>query len=134
MADFAKWVVAGEGQLPWSPGKFIEVYEGNRKESMLDMFESELFVATLRDFLESKGNFQGTTAELLKELETHSHQEHTKDKSWPKAPNKASERIKRIAPALRKSGVSVEQTKKAGKKIWTFMVTEARVNYRDLPN
>jgi hypothetical protein len=39
MADFARWIIAGEKKLPWQPGKFSEVYETNRNESMLEVFE-----------------------------------------------------------------------------------------------
>ncbi|UCE07090.1 MAG: primase alpha helix C-terminal domain-containing protein, partial [bacterium] len=33
MADFAKWIVASEPNLPWDNGKFIKYYQANQKES-----------------------------------------------------------------------------------------------------
>ena len=43
-----------------------------------------------------------------------------KDKYWPKRPNQLSNRIRRIGPALRSAGISIEEKKIRGTKYWNF--------------
>ena len=98
------------------------------------LLEADVFAVTLRDLIKEKGKFTGTTKDLLRALEVYVGEDQRKAKAWPKAPNQAAKRINLIAPALRKSGVSVEHTKNLGKKIWTLSSDNADVEYQKLPN
>ncbi|UCE74405.1 MAG: hypothetical protein JSV56_01525 [Methanomassiliicoccales archaeon] len=125
MADFAKWVVAAEPRLPWKKGKFLSVYRENREEAALGCFESDVVAIALRAFIESIGKGEGTTSELKNALEDHQDDiALMNDRSWPKRPNYLSNRVKRIAPALREVGIEVEYPRINGKKIWRFQFND----------
>jgi putative DNA primase/helicase len=124
MADFAKRVVAAEPKLPWKPGEFNEVYQANREESAMTSFESNVVAMALKQFIEGKNEWQGTTTELKQELEgSHYNEEFINDKYWPKNPSQLSNRIRRISPSLRAAGISVEEKKVRGQRLWTFFLS-----------
>jgi hypothetical protein len=106
MADFAKWVVACEGELPWEAGTFMRAYEGNRAESVNTLLESDRVAVALRAFLTKLSEWQGTAGELLKTL--NAMQTHETSKDWPKTPRGMSGALRRAAPGLRKLGYKIE--------------------------
>jgi hypothetical protein len=119
MSDFAQWIVAAEPKLPWNSGSFLKIYNENRSEAMSAIFESDLFAMKLKDFIQDRKSWSGTASDLKKELERCiPDDEITKNKYWPKAPNKVSQKINQIAPSLRSVGIKVEFIK--GGKIWKF--------------
>ena len=119
MADFAQWVVAAEPKLPWDAGKFMEIYKENRNEAMSAIFEIDGFSMALKLFLEDVKSWSGTASELKAELEQYTQDEDIiRNKYWPKAPNKVSQKIRLIAPSLRSIGIDVEFVKKG--KTWKF--------------
>jgi Primase C terminal 1 (PriCT-1) len=121
MADFGHWVVAAEPELPWRSGKFLEVYKRNRDEASVSCFESDVVAMAVKAFIDEHKNWEGTASDLKKQLEKHSNNdEQTKDPSWPKRPNYLSTRIRRIAPPLRSIGISVDEVRVNGKKLWKF--------------
>ena len=128
MADFAKWVVAAEPELPWKDVKFMDIYNQNREEASQSCFESDIVAIALKDFIEATGSFQGTATELKASLERFVNETRQdidiKDRSWSKRPNHLSNRIKRIAPSLRKIGIAVDTPKINGRKLWRFELKE----------
>jgi hypothetical protein len=119
MADFAQWVVAAEPKLTWDAGKFMEIYKENRNEAMSAIFEIDGFSMALKLFLEDVKSWSGTASELKAELEQYTQDEDIiRNKYWPKAPNKVSQKIRLIAPSLRSIGIDVEFVKKG--KTWKF--------------
>jgi hypothetical protein len=129
MADFANWVAAAEPKLVGENGMFLKAYEENREDSVLSCFESDNVAIVFKDFIELHKKWEGTAAELKKALEEHARVcmqdlNITNDKSWPKMPNYLSNRVRRIAPALRKAGINVsdpsEDGRTRGKRSWRF--------------
>jgi hypothetical protein len=83
--------------------------------------------------------WEGTATELLSTLENHvDDAKQINSKAWPKLPNYLSQRVARISPALRLSGVNVSQPKRKGSKLWKFSInTEQGVDeqhFSKLPN
>jgi hypothetical protein len=119
MADFAQWIVAAEPKLPWEAGKFMEIYRENRDEAKLSIFESDNVAIALKAFIEGVKKWKGTATQLKRELEQYTQDDElVKSRYWPKAPNKLSERVRRIADSLRSIGIQTEFVT-AG-KIWKF--------------
>jgi hypothetical protein len=108
MADFAKWVVACEGSLPWSAGAFMRAYDSNRAESVETMLESDLIAMAVRKLLAEQSEWKGTAGDLLKVLNAIATEERHKTENWPKTPRGMSGALRRVAPGLRKLRYTVE--------------------------
>jgi hypothetical protein len=110
MADFALWVSAAEPALGWKPGSFTADYAGNREQSTEAILaDSPLYEPLLR-LLGSHGDtWRGTPRELLDALTANVGDTIAKSQSWPKRPNALTNRLKRLYPALRHVGITVER-------------------------
>jgi hypothetical protein len=108
MADFAKWVVACEGGLPWEAETFLRAYDGNRAEALETILESDAVAAAIRNLLATHHNWEGTAGDLLKAVNAAAAEETRKAKDWPKTPRGMSGALRRAAPGLRKFGCRVE--------------------------
>lgn len=108
MADFATWIVAAEPALPWLPGDFLTVYNANRSVTNGLVLETSIVAAPILSLAARQSLWQGTVGELLQELEAHHTDERTrKRKEWPTSPRKLSGELHRLAPNLRRAGISV---------------------------
>jgi hypothetical protein len=134
MADFTKWATACEGAL-WPPGTFAEAYRINGTLATVDIVEADLVASALTVFMEARAvseyfdddvedqyRWKGESGALLKLLETHVTETQVKSKYWPKAANALSNRLTRALPALRKTGIEIEQGRdeKSRRKVWTI--------------
>jgi hypothetical protein len=100
MADFAKWVTAAEPALGWKPGRFLRAYENNRQQATVRVLERDGLADAV--ILLAENGWEGTATELLEALSVNAVQ------GLPRAANQLSGDLRRIAPALRLLGVSVE--------------------------
>lgn len=108
MADFAKWIVACEPALPWAPGAFMNAYIGNRADAVSLALESDCVAVAVKEFLEHRKQFEGTATELLDELEDYVPEKTKKTRAWPKTPRTLSNRLRRAATFLRRTGIEIE--------------------------
>jgi hypothetical protein len=135
MADFARWVTACEPALSWEPRSFLNSYLGNVRDSNeLALADSPLVTPLRRFFEESVGKeWSGTASELLGKLNKLVDDKMSASKDWPKRPNALSGRLRRLAPNLRKIGLSVEFGHRHGG--WRHIVLSAiKVGKRSLPS
>ncbi len=111
MADFARWVVAAEPALPWKPGAFMEAYVGNRAAAHELAIEASVIGAAVRALVKSLGGWSGTASELLETLNSRLPRTGSGStvypQGWPKKANTLSGHLRRIAPNLRETGVSI---------------------------
>jgi hypothetical protein len=108
MADFFQWATACEIGL-WKPGTFAAAYYANRHTAVADIIESSLIATALNAFLDDRDgeHWTGSMSELLKMLTLQLDDEQKKDKYWPRAANKLSNLLTRLAPDLRKVGIRI---------------------------
>jgi len=117
MADFATWVTAAEPALGWAPGTFLAAYTENREGANALALESSRLWPAVCGLMDMRGQWTGTAAELLTELEDHHTDERTrKRRDWPKTPRGASADLRRLAPNLRATGIDVRFEREAGGK------------------
>ena len=107
MADLAQWVTAAEPALGWPDGAFMEAYMGKRDAAAEVVIEGELAGPYIRTICEE--GFEGTASQLLTRLDGMVDGSTRQRKEWPKTPRKLSGVLKRLAPAFRKLGYTVEQ-------------------------
>ena len=116
LADFAKWVSACEPALGWVPGTFIAAYMDNRSAANETALEACIIGAVVQEFMHERSSWQGTSTELLGELEKLVDEGLRRRKEWPSGPRKLSGDLRYIAPNLRATGIEVEFSK-SGKRI-----------------
>jgi hypothetical protein len=106
MADFAIWASACETAL-WPRRTFEAAYNNNRDEAIAGVIENDPVACAVRSFMETRTQWQGTPTQLLAELEAIAGERTIRGKTWPKASNVLSGRLRRLATILRKVGIDV---------------------------
>lgn len=110
MADFAHWALAIESTF-WTPGSFIAAFERNHEASASDILDDDevgqvIFALVNRN----GGRWQGTASDLLVEVGLHLQEKgHSRHSGVPRQPRSLSEHVTRLAPDLRKRGITVSR-------------------------
>lgn len=121
LADFAEWVVAAEPGLGLAPGTFLTAYAGNRQDAVHLALEGDTIAAVLPAFMDKQSDqvWIGSATKLLKELAALVSEAEQKHESWPKRANNLSNRLRQLAPDLRRVGIDVQFPKshKTGRRI-----------------
>ncbi|MCX5685138.1 MAG: hypothetical protein NT049_15850, partial [Planctomycetota bacterium] len=73
--------------------------------------EASVIGLVVQAFMENRDNWQGSSTELLNELEKFADDKTRHRKEWPGSPRKLSGDLRRIAPNLRASGIDVAFSK-----------------------
>ncbi len=123
MARSARWIAACEAGLPDGEGLFTAAYERNREElnalaienspvatalvAWMDREEVRAGKGTGRRNVEPGGPWEGSASQLHDELLTVVNGLTAMSATFPKAPNRLSGELRRLAPALARSGVRV---------------------------
>ena len=108
MADFAHWSVATASGLPWENWQLINAYEANISGANAICHDADSVAGVIQALIETTPQREGTASDLLKTLNDLAEEEKTSDIYWPSAPNCLANRLRRIAPVLRRVGIDVE--------------------------
>ncbi|MHC4661129.1 MAG: bifunctional DNA primase/polymerase [Planctomycetota bacterium] len=108
MADFAIWITACESGLGWPSGTFMNAYTENKASANETAIEASIIGPVLLSFMRDEAYWQGTASDLLEELEITAGEKTIKRKGWPKAANRLSGKLRRIAPNLRAIGIDIQ--------------------------
>ena len=110
LADFAEWVTACEGAMGWEPGAFLEAFVKNQEDAQDSLIYNDLFATSLLEFaLSLEEPYEDLPSSLLNILEARSNINPSfPPNGWPRTARGASDKIRRLAPALRTAGVEVE--------------------------
>jgi len=114
MVDAAAWIVAAEDALGLEAGSFMEAYRANRAEANALTLEASKVAAELLVFMDGREEWTGTATELLEALERKLSDEAKRAKEWPKTGRGLSGKLRRLAPALRRSGWHLEFDREDG--------------------
>jgi hypothetical protein len=118
MADFALWATAAETGLGWLPGTFMAAYHSNRKSANDLAIEGSVIAEPLVALLESRGEWVGSSGELLQVLEERLGDQVRRMAGWPKNPRSLSGHLKRLAPNLRIAGWVLNQDRTSKQRRW----------------
>ena len=124
MADFAIWATAGEPTLGLKPGAFLAAYERSAATANETVLESSAVGRAIVNLIENKKLWNGTSSELLAEVSQIASDADRKEKSWPNNSRSMSNRLRRIAPNLRESGISVEFGRAGGGRRTITLILE----------
>jgi hypothetical protein len=134
MYDFALWACAAAPACNWglttAQGEltgakaFMEVYLGNRAVANDTTLEASAVAQAMLLLAEKSPAWSGTATELMAVLRTITVNE--RGDKLPKAANALSGELRRLAPNLRKIGVHLEFTRRAGGKERTITLRAER--------
>ena len=121
MADFAKWIVAGEPSLPWKAGEFMEAYDQAREDMFTVAIEADMFANAIIDMMDerSRKDWSGTATQLLEHLDKRRPEGGRLPEDWPTTPQVVGGRIRRAAPLLRLR-LEIEFGKERGNRLITI--------------
>jgi len=111
MADAALWATAGETAFGWKRGTFIAAYNRNLNESALASVEAHGVGVAIRQLLKKENKWRGEPADLLGVLNGLVSDEQRRAKGWPANARSLGHCLRRLAPALRRAGISFERGK-----------------------
>jgi hypothetical protein len=137
MADFALWSVAAAPALGHTGEAFLEAFAKNRKGANAQVIESSAVALAVLSLMKGTQEWKGTLKELLAELESRHTDENTrKRKDWPTAPRRLSGELRRVAPSLRREGISVAFGKhtKAGTPVTLGLIPQGQNNPGGTPS
>jgi len=113
MADFAKWAIAAEVALGFTPGSFLATYDSNRQTGHETALEASPVATGVCKLMETKDLWEGTASDLLKELELLTDERTIRSRNWANSSRSLGKTLVRIAPDLR--GVGIECTRPRSK-------------------
>jgi energy-coupling factor transporter ATP-binding protein EcfA2 len=106
LADFALFITAAEPALGLVDGDFIRLLREERATASCAVLEADVIYATLCAAI-AEEPFTGYPADLLVTLTARAPETVRRDRRWPTSPQKLTNRLKRLAPDLRRAGVDV---------------------------
>jgi hypothetical protein len=109
LADFARLGVAVEQVLEWEPGSFLAAFETSQSGALRETLDAELITDPVIEFARRYRVWEGTMTSLLGALEVIAEDDITHRKEWPPNAAELGKRLRRLAPALRKLGVEVDE-------------------------
>jgi putative DNA primase/helicase len=109
MADFALLALAAEDGLDWPKGSALDAVRRNVRGATAMMADLDPVAVALRSMVEHEGGFTGLVSALHTRLSGTADVETRRGPGWPKHPAGLGEHLRRIAPALRSNGISIEE-------------------------
>ena len=108
LADFARVIEAASPGLGWEPGRFLEVYDENRRDMTDTAFAADPIAVAVAKFIESHGgSWEGTATHLLTKINEVVPEATRKSRFWPGSPSAMGSALRRAAPLLRGHGLEV---------------------------
>jgi hypothetical protein len=118
MADFAR-VLAAADKVNRTDARTAYVEMTTQLD--FDVVDADVVGQVLRAFVVAAGKWSGTASELLAKLPSP----EPTPKAWPTSASALGGKLKRLAPALRRTGIEVEFDRASGRRIVTLAVHDA---------
>ena len=110
LADFARWVAAGETALGWETGAFVDLFRTAQADALRASLEGSVVTAAIERLLSTERDdiWAGTPTELFEILKLKVGDEDRRSRAWPKNAQQLSAHLTRIKPALAEIGIEAE--------------------------
>jgi hypothetical protein len=126
MADFALWAEACTRKF-WPEETFLGAYRENVGQAVDLSIESSDVAEAVRLFMANRDEWTGTAGELLPLLTALVAEQVKKERTWPRQANGMSNKLRRVAPPLRKVGISITFTREGHERTRTIKIVSRRV-------
>lgn len=110
MADFATWAAAGLPALGYTANDFLTAYTRNREHLAELALEASPVASALVSFMATRDTWTGSSADLLGRL-ADSSPGAAGSQAWPRSAKGLLGALRRVAPALRSAGLTVEHAR-----------------------
>jgi hypothetical protein len=111
MADSWHWVTAAEPAFGWDRGSVIEAFRNNQLRANDIVLNSSPLYPYIRKLADV--GWTGTPSDLLSKLNSMKTS-YEPGNSWPTNPRGLTDRLRRLSPALKLSGIKVQLGKTSG--------------------
>lgn len=113
MADFARLACAAAPAFGWTAAEMLTALEANKEASIATIVEADpLAEAVLALVADQHGApWAGTASMLLEAVNMRVAIDVKNERTWPRDAARLAARLRRVAPALRRAGVEVENTR-----------------------
>ena len=116
MADFALWVAAAEGSLPWQGSAFYERLMPAIARPRTTWRLKYPWLPQPSVGWQTPGSVEGTATELLGKLNSVIEDYMKRQSAWPKNGRALTDALRRIAPNLRAVGVDITFMPRTGRR------------------
>lgn len=114
MADFAILGEAMSMAQGFAPGTWLKLYKEHRKDATRRTIDSSPVAVQCMEFVAAGGSHDGTVKALLEKLTARMDAKNLEHgEYWPRSPKGFADSLRRVAPALRRIGVSASVETKA---------------------
>jgi hypothetical protein len=108
MADHTRWAMQWETAI-WTPGTYMLTFDTTRMAAARIVLESDLVAISLQQHLEHRSDpIRTTTKDLLATLAALVTDQQRRSHKWPQSPKALGNRLRELAPSLRKVGITIE--------------------------
>lgn len=138
MADFARLACAAAPVFGWKAEDMLDAIESNRRTAVAAVVEADAVGTALVALMHGRSAaWQGTATELLAALAAHVPEAAQKERGWPKDGTRLSARLRRVVPALRRSGLTVDMPNGGGRDgrritVWTSAEKDSERSQRSV--
>jgi energy-coupling factor transporter ATP-binding protein EcfA2 len=124
MADFALWGEAGARAF-WPAGTFLRAYRENVARAVHLTIEASAVAVAVQTFMAGRIEWTGAASELLSLLTSMIGEQAARERAWPKQANQLSNKLRRVAPPLRRIGIDIafERQPHVGTRVIHITVT-----------
>jgi hypothetical protein len=136
LADFEQWGAALEESAGWAQGSFAQALAVNQDEALVSFAEGNMLAVTIVKLMDSRSRnrigiylpqgwsehgFEGSTQDLLVQINEHTSYPHSasrdRPKDWPKSPQALGNQLSnRLGEALEKLGIKVTRPQRGAKQ------------------
>ncbi len=130
MADYAQILAAIDSVTGWNT---LPAYLQAGSDIASEMVANDPVGAAVMSLIEDVNDWQGTPTELLAALNER-RGETRQLRGWPNQPNRLSQMLNRVAPALRDLGINAELTRTSRSRIWQIQAISGCSDKPSLPS
>ncbi len=121
MADFCVWSLAAAPALGLTEDQALAVLLRARDEAVGMALEGDPVSETVMALVEAHEDWVGTASDLLDEMRARVPKEK-RDRGFPETPRAVANQLRRVAPALRASGIDVNSQRRGHERRRTIVL------------
>jgi energy-coupling factor transporter ATP-binding protein EcfA2 len=108
MADYVKWITAGESRLGFQNGEFYRIYEANKNEAAIEALEQDMLANSINELLKEREEISGNATTIIKLLKDYMNKSGMSPRGSWTVTNRLKGAILRIEPILNRANIFYE--------------------------
>ena len=129
MADFAEWITRCEAAFDWEGESMLQAYNKNKDNAIKIVLDEDYLASGIMKIMESQTHYEGTATELINELQAVTPEV---DQKYLPTTNTLKDRLRRLAPSLRKVGITWEYDRKGSDGTRTYVLDKVENKVSEL--